>query len=160
MYGNVPGVRIPHSPQNLCNALKNNNISDSEPPNRDKTGTNLLIDGIPSDTSLYAALQDLSERKKMRFFQPIPLVHYRECKLSQGQEWFVYFYVQNPDTGKLKRVRIKVNRIHPVSARRRAAKEMMTVINQRLAMGWNPLLETKAPKAFPPLPRRWTLSWL
>ena len=84
----------------------------------------------------------------MRFFQPIPLVHYRECKLSQGQEWFVYFYVQNPDTGKLKRVRIKVNRIHPVSARRKAAKEMMTVVNQRLAMGWNPLLETKAPKAF------------
>ena len=84
----------------------------------------------------------------MRFFQPIPLVHYRECKLTQGQDWFVYFYVMNPDTGKLKRVRIKVNRIHPILARKRAAKEMMTLINQRLALGWNPLLETKAPKAF------------
>lgn len=84
----------------------------------------------------------------MRFFQPIPLVHYRECKLTQGQDWFVYFYVMNPETGKLKRVRIKVNRIHPLSARKKAAKEMMTLINQRLALGWNPLLETKAPKAF------------
>ena len=86
----------------------------------------------------------------MLFCQPIPLVHYRECRLSQGQEWFVYFYVSNPDTGKLKRVRIKVNRVHPLSARRKAAKTLMAAIDQRLAMGWNPLLEVKAPKSFTP----------
>ena len=84
----------------------------------------------------------------MRFFQPIPLIHYRECRLSQGQEWFVYYYVLNPETGKLKRIRIKVNRVTPLSARKKAAKSLMLAINQRLALGWNPLLEKKAPNAF------------
>ncbi|MBO4231309.1 MAG: site-specific integrase [Bacteroidales bacterium] len=83
----------------------------------------------------------------MIFFQPIPHLQYRECRLSQGKEWFVYFYVQNPSTGKLKRVRIKVNSIHPISARKRVARELMTSLNQRLALGWNPLLEAVAPKA-------------
>ena len=147
MYGNVPGVRIPHSPQKLCNTLKINKLDCLEPPGRDKTGTN-SFDGISSDTGLYALVQELSERKKMRFFQPIPLIHYRECRLSQGQEWFVYYYVLNPETGKLKRIRIKVNRVTPLSARKKAAKSLMLAINQRLALGWNPLLEKKAPNAF------------
>lgn len=87
----------------------------------------------------------------MSFFKPVPLSDYRKCTLSQGKEWVIYYYVKNPETGKLQRVRIKVNRIRSIKERKRQAKEIMAAIDQRLVLGWNPLLEAKAPRAFVPL---------
>lgn len=82
----------------------------------------------------------------MLFTTPIPGAHYRECTLCTGKDWFVSFYVINPETGKLKRVRMKLNRIASVAERRRTARLMMRAINQRLAIGWNPLIEKVAPR--------------
>ena len=84
----------------------------------------------------------------MQFFKPIPLAHYKLCKLCQGKDWYIYYYVLDPVTGRLKRIRSKVNSVKPISARRRMAREMMAALDQRLALGWNPLLEAKTPKAF------------
>lgn len=81
-------------------------------------------------------------------YLPVPNIDYRTCKLSEGDEWFIFFYVKNPGTGKLKRIRIKINRIPKIAARRKAAREMMSAIDQRLALGWNPLMEAHAPKCF------------
>lgn len=82
----------------------------------------------------------------MLFTTPIPGAHYRECTLCTGKDWFVSFYVINPETGKLKRVRMKLNRIASIAERRRTARLMMRAINQRLAIGWNPLIEKVAPR--------------
>ena len=83
----------------------------------------------------------------MLFLQPLPCVNYVPCRLTEGKEWYITFYVQNPETGKLKRIRHKVNRIKSIPARRKVAKSMMAVLDQRLSLGWNPLLEAKAPRA-------------
>ena len=87
-----------------------------------------------------------SEKKKM-FFAPIAGIHYREAKLTQGREWFISFYVIDPVSGKLKRIRIKCNRERNVRLRRKNALEVVAGINQRLSMGWNPLTENIAPRA-------------
>lgn len=80
------------------------------------------------------------------YLLPIPNIDFRRCVLHEGSDWFIYFYVKSPVTGKLQRVRIKCNRIKPLKTRRRAARETMAAIDQRLAMGWNPLIEKTAPK--------------
>ena len=81
-------------------------------------------------------------------FLPIPNIHYRTCSLSKGKVWFIAFYVQDPQTLALKRIRIKVNRGHTAVEKREQARVMMAAIDQRLALGWNPLIEAKAPRAF------------
>ena len=75
------------------------------------------------------------------FFAQIPGIHYREAKLTRGSVWYISFYCLDPFAGKLKRVRVKVNRIRNLRERRRKAENMVAAINQRLSMGWNPLAE-------------------
>jgi len=89
----------------------------------------------------------------MILFQPIPFKHFRPCTLTEGKEWFISFYTISPESGKLKRTRIKVNRIKNARDRRRVAKSMMAAIDQRLAMGWNPLQENKGWPGCPDQPR-------
>ena len=84
----------------------------------------------------------------MSFFQPIPIAHYKLCRLCQGKDWYVYYYVIHPETKRLKRVRVKINNVKPLSARRRAARDMMAALDQRLTLGWNPFLEAKSPKSY------------
>lgn len=132
--------QIPVFPLNPSKCPKDSELDEITTENRDKNG--------PSDylsDSLYGLARELSERKKM-YFTPIPYAHYRECKLSEGKEWFVFFYVQDPETSKLRRIRIKLNRIKSIAERRKTARSMMAAINQRLALGWNPLLERSAPR--------------
>lgn len=143
----APAGRVPPSPQNSEKALNINDLG----PFSIKTGSE-LGQTFPSETSLYELLQEISERKKMYFFKPVPGSDYRPCQLTEGKEWTISFYVKSPETGKLARQRIKVNRIKgPVGARRKAARAMMAAIDERLALGWNPLLLKKAPFANVPL---------
>lgn len=115
---------------------------------RDKPGTDQKSNLFLADKSLYDLIQELSERKKMQFFRPIPYVHYRTCTLVEGEVWYIYFYVQDPATGRLKRIRKKLNRISPCKLRRRVARDLMNAIDERLALGWNPLIERQAPKSY------------
>lgn len=77
----------------------------------------------------------------------MPYTHYEPPRLVRGSVWFISFYVINPETGKLKRVRIKINRIRNIKERLEVAKKMIDAISRRLALGWNPLTEKIAPKA-------------
>ena len=97
---------------------------------------------------MWDVLQELSERKKMLFSNPIPQLDYRACTLTQGKIWYISFYVKNPDTRKLQRIRIKINNIKLLSERRRTAKVMMAEINRKLSLGWNPILEKFSEKAY------------
>ncbi len=42
----------------------------------------------------------------MSYFKPIPFRDYRNCTLCEGKEWTITYYVMDPDTQRLKRMRI------------------------------------------------------
>lgn len=92
-------------------------------------------------------MKELSERKKMYFFQPIPYIHYIPPKLTEGKEWYISYSVINPETGKFKRFRIKCNRVSNLKERRKIAKEIVAKLSQRLIAGWSPFIEKHAPNA-------------
>lgn len=138
-------AKVPVFPRKSPNNKNINKLDENSDKKRDKTGTSIysfdlsLSDAIPPEA-------EASERKKM-FFAPIAGIHYREAKLTCGKEWFVYFYVMNPSSGKLKRIRIKLNREKNIKQRKKDAERLIQGINQRLSLGWNPLVKAIAPKA-------------
>lgn len=138
-------AKVPVFPRKSSNDKNVNKLGVNSDKKRDKTGTSIcsfdlsLSDAIPPEA-------EASERKKM-FFAPIAGIHYREAKLTCGKEWFVYFYVTNPSSGKLKRIRIKLNREKNIKQRKKDAQRLIQGINQRLSLGWNPLVKAIAPKA-------------
>lgn len=90
--------------------------------------------------SLYDACMVLCKEKKMYFFKPTAYIHYVPAKLHDtGDVWYISYYVINPATGKLKRMRLKLNHIKPVRERKKAAKAIMASLNEKLALGWNPM---------------------
>ena len=93
-------------------------------------------------------IDELPERKKMLFFKPLPYIHYTPPKLTEGKEWYISYYVQNPESGKLKRFRIKCNREKNIRERRKAANVIIEGLSTRLAMGWSPYIDKKAPKSY------------
>lgn len=96
--------------------------------------------------SLYDSLQELCKEKKMYFFKPVAYIDYKPPTLCKGKVWFISFYVKDPSTGKLRRVRIKLNHI-PAAERKKAAKELMATYAERLSLGWNPLVQRETPRA-------------
>ncbi len=140
--GKVMGSQVLISQQNPCNSLQNNNIQKTRPKNGTETGQL-----SHNADNLYEALSELCERKKMYFFKPIAYRDYTPARLTEGESWFISFYVKSPITGKLRRQRVKFNRIASIRERRRRAQELVASINENLALGWNPLVERLAPKA-------------
>ena len=61
---------------------------------------------------------------------------------------YIEYYVTNPDTGKLVRKRIKLNRIKNARQRKQIATEIIKDLNAKLAEGWNPFIEQEAPNGF------------
>jgi integrase/recombinase XerD len=70
---------------------------------------------------------------------------YMPAKLIEGKVWYITFYALHPNTHKLTRKRIKVNRVEHVPTRRRWALGIVEKINQALDLGWNPWTESKMP---------------
>lgn len=64
---------------------------------------------------------------------------YRPARLYTGKDWYVGFYVENAETGKLVRIKHRLNHIEGEENRREVAREMIRTINADLAKGWNPL---------------------
>jgi integrase len=122
--------------------LKNNDLSDF-PKN---TGSQTGHHGPLSQTSFYSFLNEFCERKKMFLFAHTPYIDYVPPRLSIGKEWVIVYWVKDPATGRLRRIRMKVNHI-PASERKKVAAKIMAMIQTKLAMGWNPLAEKVAPKA-------------
>ena len=58
--------------------------------------------------------------------------------LRESTEWYIEFYAFDPALGKLRRKKIKINRIKTVSRRRAYAREVMGRITSQLQRGWNP----------------------
>ena len=58
--------------------------------------------------------------------------------LREGTEWYIEFYCFDPAQGKLRRKKIKINRIKSIGKRRAYAREVMGRITTQLQRGWNP----------------------
>ena len=132
--------RIPFSPQKCSNMQKCNELEKCSEKNGTQTGQNFF--------SLYNAIEELCKEKKMSFSIQLPHINYIPAKLTQGKEWFISYSVLSPCTNKLKRIRIKMNHIKPERLRLKVSKDYIQEINTKLMLGWNPLLERIAPKAY------------
>lgn len=144
LQNSEPPAKIPSSPPNKSNVLINKILQEFSEQNGTNTGHSLS----PPDDNLYRVLSELCGRKKMSFFKPTPYIEYTPPKLTQGKIWYITYYVQDPKTMRLKRMRIKVNRGDTLRERKAMAKAIMGRLSEKLAMGWNPLVEKFAPKAY------------
>jgi len=62
--------------------------------------------------------------------------------------WYVVYHVKNPQTKKLQRKLIRVNRIENPIQRKRFIQKLIVEINSKLQTGWNPFIEQEAPRAY------------
>lgn len=63
--------------------------------------------------------------------------------LRENSEWYIEFYAYDPEVGKLRRKKIKVNRIPKISERRKYCRDVIKRISMRLSEGWNPWIEQR-----------------
>lgn len=68
-------------------------------------------------------------------------MRYVPAKLCIGQSWVVAYWAWCPVQEKLRRKKIRVNRIQPEKERRKFAKKMIDEINSDLEAGWSPWVE-------------------
>lgn len=71
------------------------------------------------------------------------IISYTLPKLQTGKDWVIYFYAFDPAIGKMHRKRIKLNHIESIKDRRQYAKDLMRRISEKLAMGWNPWIDSE-----------------
>lgn len=131
-------IRVRPSPQNEHNRLNINDLGDSHLKNGTVTGHFF---------SLYDTISELCKEKKIMFFKPTAYIEFIPPRLTQGKEWYVSYYVRNPETGKMKRFRVKVNRYKTTKEKKEAARAICARLTEKLSLGWNPILENVAPKA-------------
>ena len=58
--------------------------------------------------------------------------------LREGTEWYIEFYAFDPALGKLRRKKIKINRIKSLMKRRAYARDVIGRLTTQLQRGWNP----------------------
>lgn len=108
-----------------------------------KTGT------VPGQQffSLHNTLSEFCKEKKIMLFKPVPYIDFTPPKLTEGKDWFISYYVRDPSSGRMKRIRMKINRVHPIKERRRVARAIIASLQEKLSLGWNPLVAATAPQA-------------
>ncbi len=77
-----------------------------------------------------------------------PYIDYTPPKLTQGKEWYVSFYVLDPLTKKMKRFRMKVNRAGNKKQKKAMAEALIGHLTEKLALGWNPIIEKSSVRAY------------
>lgn len=142
-------VRIQSSRQNSRNELKNSELREFEQKNGTDPGHD-IVTPFSLHSSLYDVISEVCKEKKIMYILPRPHVDYKPPKLnSSGPCWYVYYSVKDPQTGRFKRYRVKVNRGSP-KERRTAAREIIASLEQKLQLGWTPQSITTAPRGFTP----------
>lgn len=68
-----------------------------------------------------------------------PFIDFRPAQVMRNKEVYVCYYVLDPANEKLKRMRIRCNRIKNNRERARYATLLCAEINRKLYSGWNPL---------------------
>lgn len=78
----------------------------------------------------------------------LEIKQYRPAVLRTGKEWFVEYYVYNPELKKMSRKKIKVNHIEKVAERRIYAAGLIRRLNTELEKGWNPYIYEENAKSY------------
>ncbi len=76
------------------------------------------------------------------------LISYKPPRLVTGKSWCIAFYAFDPILGTLRKKRIKLNHINPVSSRRLYANELIKRLNEKLISGWSPWIESENSNAY------------
>lgn len=66
----------------------------------------------------------------------------------QGKENYIDFYAVDPATGRMKRKKIMLDRLHKKGVRNAYAKQVIEELTQKLVRGWNPFVEIKSNEQF------------
>lgn len=69
------------------------------------------------------------------------VVQFIPASLHENKVWTIVFYARDPQSGELRRKRIRVDRIKGITKRRIFARQMIYDINKKLNEGWNPFIE-------------------
>lgn len=70
------------------------------------------------------------------------IIQYTLPVLRENKEaWYVEFYAYDPLFSKMRRKRIKLNRVKNIRARRQYARDLINRLLQQLSQGWNPWIE-------------------
>lgn len=101
----------------------------------------------PAKEKKMPRIQTFARIQKRENIRPL----YYPPRLVEGKVWYIVYYVQDPYTGELTRVRIKCNRIASLTQRRQAARAMIRTLNEKLEAGWNPLVSGDDRKTYTPL---------
>jgi len=66
-----------------------------------------------------------------------------------SKQWYVYYSVENPETGKLVRIKVSANINHEktIRERKKAATAIIEELNKMLKAGWNPYVRTSLERA-------------
>ena len=70
----------------------------------------------------------------------IAFIDFRPAQVMGDKELYVCYYVLDPTSDKLKRMRIRCNRVKNRKERHRYATLLCAEINRKLYNGWNPLI--------------------
>ncbi|MBQ6070991.1 MAG: site-specific integrase [Bacteroidales bacterium] len=68
-----------------------------------------------------------------------PFIDFRPAQVMRNKEVYVSYYVLDPSSDSLKRMRIRCNRIKGRREQARYAARLCAEVNRRLYNGWNPL---------------------
>jgi integrase len=79
------------------------------------------------------------------------VVDYIPASLHETKHWEVIFYAKDPQSGDLRRKRMRVRKMKSITERRLYAKQIVMDVNRRLSQGWNPFMETDSARSFHPI---------
>jgi integrase len=79
------------------------------------------------------------------------VVDFIPASLHETKNWEVIFYAKDPQTGDLRRKRMRVRKMKSITERRLYAKQIVMDVNRRLSQGWNPFTETDSVRSFHPI---------
>ena len=68
-----------------------------------------------------------------------PFIDFRPAEVRKNKEIYILYYVLDPTTDKLKRMRVRCNRVKSPGERKRYTALLCAEINRKLYSGWNPL---------------------
>ena len=68
-----------------------------------------------------------------------PFIDFRPAEVRKNKETYILYYVLDPASDKLKRMRIRCNRVKCPRERLKYANLICAEINRKLYNGWNPL---------------------
>lgn len=69
-----------------------------------------------------------------------PFIDFRPAEVRKNKETYILYYVLDPASDKLKRMRIRCNRVKCPGERKRYTTLLCAEINRKLYNGWNPLI--------------------